>query len=70
MRETIAQQQELIVEVLQHTNSIDAILDATVIKVPDVKAHTQEIRAKVLRILELEQEIMFDLINKDMPPHG
>ena len=69
MRDIIARQQELISDVLQHTNSIDGIVEDDVIIVPKIKHLTGLIREKVMTILQLEQEIMLDIINKDFP-HG
>lgn len=58
----ISDQQKLVTEVLEATNRIDAIVDETVIIVPDIKHETQMIRTKLMRIFELEQLALLDMV--------
>lgn len=60
----ISQQQELVQQILASTNRIDTTVDETVIIVPDIKAETRNIRENLMKIFELEQEILLGIVIK------
>lgn len=62
MTSLIAQQQELIAQVLEHSNRIDGIVKETVIIVPDILHENKQIREKVMRVFELEQRILLEIV--------
>lgn len=62
MTSLIQQQQELVAQVLEHSNRIDSIVRETVILVPDVLYENKQIREKMIKIFELEQRILLETI--------
>ena len=62
MSSLIAKQQELITQLLEATNKIDTIVSENVIIVPDIKHETAKIRELALRIFEMEQVVLLDIV--------
>lgn len=62
MTSLIQQQQELVAQVLEHSNRIDSIVRETVIIVPDVLHENKQIREKMMKIFELEQKVLLDIV--------
>lgn len=58
----ITQQQELVSRILEATNKIDRTVSETVIIVPDILHETKKIRELVLKIFEMEQLVLLDMI--------